>query len=104
MDYSPRSLVHHAAVEHFERVSRGYYRLAGFPAGRTQTCAHSTLAIAELGFDGGANPDGIAYSRITVGLPEGPFVADHDHVASADLFPLERVQHVLFGVIDARRS
>ncbi len=32
LDYSTRSLVHHAKAGHFERVSRGFYRLAEFPA------------------------------------------------------------------------
>jgi predicted transcriptional regulator of viral defense system len=30
--YSARSLVHHVAAGHFERVSRGFYRLVGVPA------------------------------------------------------------------------
>lgn len=32
LGYSTRSLVYHARVGHFERVSRGFYRLAEFPA------------------------------------------------------------------------
>src|SRR6266545_1089236 len=32
LGYSPRSLVHHVAAGHFERVSRGFYRLVGVPA------------------------------------------------------------------------
>jgi predicted transcriptional regulator of viral defense system len=33
LGYSPRALAHHADRRHFERVSRGFYRLAGVPAG-----------------------------------------------------------------------
>ncbi len=32
LGYSPRSLVHHVNAGHFERVSRGFYRLTEFPA------------------------------------------------------------------------
>lgn len=32
LGYSPRSLVHHVGAGHFERVNRGFYRLAGVPA------------------------------------------------------------------------
>ncbi len=32
LGYSSRSLVHHAGAGHFERVSRGFYRLADLPA------------------------------------------------------------------------
>ena len=32
LGYSPRSLVHHVAAGHFERVGRGFYRLVGVPA------------------------------------------------------------------------
>lgn len=32
LGYSPRSLVHHVSAGHFERVSRGFYRLREFPA------------------------------------------------------------------------
>jgi len=32
LGYSARSLVHHVAAGHFERVSRGLYRLVGVPA------------------------------------------------------------------------
>lgn len=31
LGYSPRSLVHHVDAGHFERVSRGFYRLPGVP-------------------------------------------------------------------------
>ncbi len=31
LGYSPRSLVHHVAVGHFERIQRGFYRLRGVP-------------------------------------------------------------------------
>jgi predicted transcriptional regulator of viral defense system len=33
LGYSARSLLHHVAAGHFERVSRGFYRLVGVPAG-----------------------------------------------------------------------
>lgn len=32
LGYSPRSLVYHVAAGHFDRVGRGFYRLAGVPA------------------------------------------------------------------------
>jgi predicted transcriptional regulator of viral defense system len=32
LGYSPRSLQHHVAAGHLERVSRGFYRLVGVPA------------------------------------------------------------------------
>ena len=32
LGYSPRSLSHHVAARHIERVGRGFYRLAGVPA------------------------------------------------------------------------
>jgi len=32
LGYSPRSLVYHVAAGHFERISRGFYRLVGVPA------------------------------------------------------------------------
>ena len=32
LGYSPRSLVHHVAAGHFDRVGRGFYRLVGVPA------------------------------------------------------------------------
>ena len=33
LGYSARSLVHHVAAQHVERISRGFYRLVGVPAG-----------------------------------------------------------------------
>ena len=33
LGYSARSLQYHVAAGHFERVSRGFYRLVGVPAG-----------------------------------------------------------------------
>ena len=30
--YSARSLVHHVAAGHFERIGRGFYRMVGVPA------------------------------------------------------------------------
>lgn len=46
LGYSPRSLVHHVAAGHFERVSRGYYRLAGFPAGPHEDVVAAWLKLA----------------------------------------------------------
>jgi hypothetical protein len=37
------------------------------------------------------------------GPPFGTLVADHDHIALLDLAVLERMQHVLLGIEDARR-
>jgi predicted transcriptional regulator of viral defense system len=33
LGYTPRSIFHHINAGHFERVSRGFYRMAGIPAG-----------------------------------------------------------------------
>jgi predicted transcriptional regulator of viral defense system len=33
LGYSARSVVHHVAARHFERLGRGFYRLVGVPAG-----------------------------------------------------------------------
>lgn len=43
--YSLRSLVHHVQAGHFERVSRGHYRLKGLPAG-----PHEDIVAAWLKF------------------------------------------------------
>lgn len=45
LGYSARSLVHHVAAGHFERVSRGFYRLVGVPAG-----SHEDVVAAWLRF------------------------------------------------------
>jgi len=44
--YSPRSLVHHAAAGHIDRISRGFYRLAGVPGEK-----HEDIVAAWLRFD-----------------------------------------------------
>jgi predicted transcriptional regulator of viral defense system len=45
LGYSARSLVHHVAAGHFERVSRGFYRLVGVPLG-----SHEDIVAAWLRF------------------------------------------------------
>jgi predicted transcriptional regulator of viral defense system len=45
LGYSARSLLHHVAAGHFERVSRGFYRLVGVPAG-----PHDDIVAAWLRF------------------------------------------------------
>jgi predicted transcriptional regulator of viral defense system len=45
LGYSARSLLHHVAAGHFERVSRGFYRLIGVPAG-----PHDDVVAAWLRF------------------------------------------------------
>lgn len=45
LGYSARSLLHHVAAGHFERVSRGFYRLVGVPAG-----PHDDVVAAWLRF------------------------------------------------------
>lgn len=45
LGYSPRSLVHHVAAGHFERVSRGFYRLPAVPIG-----PHEDIVAAWLKF------------------------------------------------------
>src|SRR3990172_9921377 len=44
--YSPRSLVHHAAAGHIDRISRGFYRLAGVPGEK-----HEDIVAAWVRFD-----------------------------------------------------
>jgi hypothetical protein len=49
LGYSARSLQHHVGAGHFDRVSRGFYRLVGVPADRTRTSSQrgsSTLRDA----------------------------------------------------------
>src|SRR2546422_7849320 len=45
LGYSVRSLVHHVAAGHFERIRRGFYRLVGVPAG-----SHEDIIAAWLRF------------------------------------------------------
>lgn len=45
LGYSARSLVHHVAAGHFERISRGFYRLVGVPVG-----PHEDIVAAWLRF------------------------------------------------------
>jgi predicted transcriptional regulator of viral defense system len=45
LGYSARSLLHHVAAGHFERVSRGFYRLVGVPSG-----PHDDVVAAWLRF------------------------------------------------------
>jgi predicted transcriptional regulator of viral defense system len=45
LGYSARSLLHHVAAGHLERVSRGFYRLVGVPAG-----PHEDIVAAWLRF------------------------------------------------------
>jgi predicted transcriptional regulator of viral defense system len=45
LDYSARSLVYHVAAGHVQRISRGFYRLAGVPAG-----PHEDVVAAWLKF------------------------------------------------------
>jgi predicted transcriptional regulator of viral defense system len=45
LGYSARSLVHHVAAGHVERVGRGFYRLVGVPAG-----SHEDVVAAWLRF------------------------------------------------------
>ncbi len=46
LGYSPRSLVHHVAADHLERVSRGFYRLVGVPAGPHDDIVAEWLKLA----------------------------------------------------------
>ena len=32
------------------------------------------------------------------------FVSDHDHIALLNFFPLQRMQHVFFGIVNLRRT
>jgi predicted transcriptional regulator of viral defense system len=45
LGYSARSLVHHVAAGHFERIERGFYRLVGVPA-----TSHEDVVAAWLRF------------------------------------------------------
>jgi predicted transcriptional regulator of viral defense system len=46
LGYSARSLVHHVAAGHIERISRGFYRLAGVPAGPHEDIVAAWLKLA----------------------------------------------------------
>ena len=47
LGFSPRSLLHHIAAGHVERVSRGLYRLVGVPAGPHDDAVAAWLRFAE---------------------------------------------------------
>jgi predicted transcriptional regulator of viral defense system len=46
LGYSPRSLVHHVTAGHFERVSRGFYRLVAVPADPHEDAVAAWLRFA----------------------------------------------------------
>ena len=46
LGYSARSLVHHVAAGHVERISRGFYRLVGVPAGPHDDIVAAWLKLA----------------------------------------------------------
>jgi predicted transcriptional regulator of viral defense system len=46
LGYSPRSLVHHVAAGHLDRVSRGFYRLIGVPAATHEDVVAAWLKLA----------------------------------------------------------
>ncbi len=46
LGYSARSLVHHVAAGHFERISRGFYRLVGVPADSREDIIAAWLRFA----------------------------------------------------------
>jgi predicted transcriptional regulator of viral defense system len=47
--YSARSLVHHVAAGHFERLGRGFYRLVGVPAGPHEDVVAAWLRVSSRG-------------------------------------------------------
>jgi predicted transcriptional regulator of viral defense system len=49
LGYSPRSLVHHVAAGHVERVGRGFYRLVGVPADPYEDAVAAWLKYAHRG-------------------------------------------------------
>jgi predicted transcriptional regulator of viral defense system len=49
LGYSARSLVHHVSAGHVERVSRGFYRLAGVPASSHEDVVAAWLRFASRG-------------------------------------------------------
>jgi Predicted transcriptional regulator len=46
LGYSARSLVHHVGAGHFERISRGFYRLVGVPADSHEDVVAAWLRLA----------------------------------------------------------
>ena len=46
LGYTARSLVHHVAAGHFQRVSRGFYRLASVPASPHEKIAAAWVRLA----------------------------------------------------------
>lgn len=46
LGYSARSLVHHVSAGHFERISRGFYRLVGVPADSHEDVVAAWLKLA----------------------------------------------------------
>jgi predicted transcriptional regulator of viral defense system len=49
LGYSSRSLVHHVASGHLDRVRRGFYRLVGVPADRYEDVVSAWLRLAARG-------------------------------------------------------
>lgn len=49
LGYSPRSLVHHVAAGHFERVGRGFYRLVGVPSDPNEDIVAAWLRFSSRG-------------------------------------------------------
>ena len=49
LGYSARSLQHHVAAGHFERVSRGFYRLVGVPTDPYEDVVAAWLRFAPSG-------------------------------------------------------
>ena len=62
LGYSARSLVHHVSAGHVERVSRGFYRLIGVPAG-----SHEDVVAAWLRF---ASREGVVSHETALALYE----------------------------------
>ncbi len=48
LGYSARSLVHHVGAGHIERISRGFYRLAGVPTDSHEDVVAAWLRLARL--------------------------------------------------------
>ena len=49
LGYSARSFLHHVAAGHFERVSRGFYRLVGVPTDPHEDVVAAWLRLAPSG-------------------------------------------------------
>ena len=49
LGYSARSLVHHVAAGHFERVGRGFYRLVGVPSDPHEDVVAAWLRLSSRG-------------------------------------------------------